>query len=73
MEDYLNKIKGLPLERLEHLAAAYRETIAKINSTLREASIVGMGSIVEYNQHEVDKKKAELTEIERLIAELKAK
>jgi hypothetical protein len=67
MEEYREKIANLSLERLEGLAKVYERTIHSYEATIREAKVVGMIGVVEYNQKELDKKKAELTVIQEFI------
>lgn len=69
MEEYKEKLEKLSLQRLKDLVKAYEKTIQSHEVTLREATIVGMGAIIEYNQKELEKKKAELAEIAKVIAE----
>lgn len=68
MEDYEEKIAKLSTERLEGLEKVYERTIHTYEATIREALAVGMITIVDYNQKELQKKQAELAVIRELIA-----
>lgn len=69
MEDYIEKIKLLPDERLVALIKVYRKTIASLNEHYRQTIMVAMLTIAEYTKTEIDKKLAELAVIEKILQE----
>lgn len=73
MDEYREKLAKLPLDRLKDLAKAYEKTIHYHQVTLRDATIVGMTKVIDYNQVELDKKTSELAEIQKLIQEREIK
>jgi hypothetical protein len=73
MEEYQEKIAKLSLEKLEGLAKVYGRTIHEYEVTIREALVVGMTTIVDFNRQELQKKQAELAIIQKLIEERRTK
>lgn len=69
MEDYIEKIKQLPDDRLQALIEVYRKTIAQLNEQYRQTIQVAMLTIAEYTKEEIDKKQAELAIIEKILQE----
>lgn len=72
MDEYLEKLRKLPVERLEKLVKNYRVTIANLEARIHDANIVALNSVVDYSQQEVSKKRAELAIIEQILQEKKA-
>lgn len=76
MEEYRNKLEKLSVQRLQALVDRYRETIARMEFGQREAKAAGnyisLNSLIDYTEQELIKKREELVEIERLLAERKA-
>jgi hypothetical protein len=73
MEEYQEKIAKLSVEKLVGLEKVYARTIHEYEVTIREALVVGMTTIVEYNRQELEKKQAELAVIQKLITERRAR
>jgi hypothetical protein len=67
MEDYIEKIKQLPDDRLRALIEVYRKTIAQLNEQYRQTVQVAMLTIAEYTREEIEKKQAELEIIEKIL------
>jgi hypothetical protein len=67
MEDYIEKIKQLPDDRLRALIEVYRKTIAQLNEQYRQTVQVAMLTIAEYTKVEIEKKQAELAIIEKIL------
>lgn len=73
MDEYFSKLEDLPIIRLEMLVKRYQKIIQSLQITIRDATIVGLSSIIEYNQKELDKKQAELSQLEKLLQEKRQK
>jgi hypothetical protein len=67
MEDYIDKIKLLPDDRLKALIEVYRKTIAQLNEQYRQTVQVAMLTIAEYTKEEIEKKQAELAILEKIL------
>jgi hypothetical protein len=67
MEDYIDKIKLLPDDRLRALIEVYRKTIAQLNEQYRQTVQVAMLTIAEYTKEEIEKKQAELAILEKIL------
>lgn len=69
MEDYIEKIRQLPDERLRSLIAGYRKTLDKLNEQNLLAVKAAIMTVADYTRLEMDKKQAELEVIEKILAE----
>lgn len=69
MEDYIEKIKQLPDDRLVSLIDGYRKTLAKLNEQHNMAVQAAMTNVADYARGEIEKKQAELVILEKLLAE----
>lgn len=69
MEDYIEKIKKLPDDRLTSLIDGYRKTLGKLNEQHRLAVQAAMINVADYTKGEIEKKEAELVVLEKLLAE----
>ncbi|MBN9388548.1 MAG: hypothetical protein J0I20_10890 [Chloroflexi bacterium] len=69
MEDYIEKIKQLPDDRLTSLIDGYRKTLDKLNEQHRMAVQAAMINVADYARGEIEKKQTELVILEKLLAE----
>ncbi len=69
MEDYIEKIRQLPSDRLQSLADGYRKTISQLDEQYRMSVKAAMIPVADYTRVEIDKKQAELEAIEKILAE----
>jgi hypothetical protein len=69
MEDYIEKIRKLPDQRLQSLIEGYRKTIGMLDEQYRMAIKTAMIPVADYTKLEIDKKQAELEAIEKMLAE----
>lgn len=69
MEDYIEKIRKLPDERLKLLSDNYRKTLAQLSDQYRLSIQAAMITVADYTKAEIDKKQAELDIIEQIIKE----
>jgi hypothetical protein len=67
IHDYKEKIEKLPADKLQDLKERYEETISKHEKRLREANLVGMPQVADYQEMEIKKKKEELEIIEAIL------
>ena len=69
MEDYIEKIRQLPDDRLQSLIDSYHKTLNKLNEQHRMAVQAAMLTVADYTRAEIDKKQAELETIEKILVE----
>lgn len=69
MEDYIEKIKQLPDERLQSLIKGYRKTLEGLTNQYKLAVQAAIITVADYTRIEMDKKQAELEAIEKILAE----
>lgn len=69
MQDYIEKIRQLPDDRLQSLIDGYRKTLDKLNEQHRMAVQAAILTVADYTQDEIDKKQAELAAIEKILLE----
>ncbi|MDB5079053.1 MAG: hypothetical protein JWP00_977 [Chloroflexi bacterium] len=69
MEEYIEKIKKLPDDRLQALIENYRKTLTYLNTHYKQTIQVAMLLIADYTKVEMDKKQAELAILEKLMEE----
>jgi hypothetical protein len=67
MEDYRAKVEKLSPEKLQDLAERYRKTITRLELDLREARAAAIMTVVDYKEQELNKKRQELAEVEKLL------
>jgi hypothetical protein len=67
IQDYNAKIEKLPTDKLQDLKKRYLENIAAHEKRLREANLVGMPQVADYQAAEIAKKKEELVIIEAIL------
>lgn len=69
MDEYIEKIRQLPDDRLIALIKVYRKTLSSLNEHYRQTIQVAMLTIADYTKSEIDKKQAELAVIEKILQE----
>jgi hypothetical protein len=68
LADYLEKIEKLSILQLEGLVERYTKTISSLQRNRDDAQIVALTSLIEFNDKEIQKKKAELAVIQQILA-----
>jgi|GEM_PF-1741708 len=67
LKDYLQKIEKLSTIQLEGLVERYSKTIAGLQRNRDDAHIVALSTLIEYNDGEIQKKKAELAVLQQIL------